>query len=73
MTNYTLPQISGQLEYLENNLRILKQAFSDLVRKEKPLKKTLFGSLSKTNLTLSDFKKIRQKLSSSWKTRWSTS
>jgi len=71
MNGYTLPQISGQLEYLEKNLALIKMAVYDLVEEKKETKSTLFGSLSKTNLSLTDFKKLRRQLSSSWKKKWS--
>ena len=71
MNGYTLPQISGQLEYLEKNLALIKMAVYDLVEEKKETKSTLFGSLPKTNLSLTDFKKLRRQLSSSWKKKWS--
>lgn len=70
MNRYTLPQIYGQLEYLEKNLGLVKDAVSDLAKNGKKAKKTLYGSLPKTNLSYSDFKRIRKETSSSWQTKW---
>lgn len=68
----TLPQISGQLEYLEKNLGLLKVVVRELAETQKRPQKTLFGSLPKTDLTLTDFTKLRQDLSSSWEKKWFT-
>lgn len=70
MASYTLPQIYGQLEYLEKNLNLVKEAVSNLTEKQKKSAKTLFGSLPKTDLSFADFKQIRKELSSSWQDKW---
>lgn len=70
MNGYTLPQIYGQLEYLEKNLDLVKEAVSDLAKNGEKTSKTLYGSLPKTNLSYSDFKKIRKETSSSWESKW---
>jgi len=71
MNNYILPQISGQLEYLEKNLALIKRVVYDLMEEKGQIKKTLFGSLPKTSLSLADFNKLRRQLSSSWEKKWS--
>lgn len=72
MAGFTIPQIYGQIEYLEKNLLLVKKAVSDVVEKENGTKKELYGSLPESDLKFSDFKQLRKNLSTSWINKWTT-
>lgn len=72
MVSYSFPQIVGQLEYLEKNVNLLKQAVTYMSKKERKKIKSLFGSLANSKIELSEFKNLRKSLSSSWENKWSS-
>lgn len=65
-----LPFIYGQIEYLENNLNLLKKKVSHMAKKTTVKAQSLYGSLAKSNISLGEFKKIRTTLSTSWEKKW---
>lgn len=71
MNGITIPYITGQIDYLEKNLQLLKQEVIKVTERPLPKKAAIYGSLPEIKLSFKDFKQVRKDLSTSWEHEWS--